>query len=186
MSKLAKNPHYALSILCTLITALAGGCIFNLLHLPLPWLLGPMIAVLIGSNLRKPLYSWPPQIRNTGMIIVGYTTGLSLTGSPRCRLRQLLTLSLAIGSGVLLIVGAYSLSLLFAYLEQVTAATALLSLAPGGMDQMSLIAQETGANLPTVAGYQLFRTFFIFFAVPPLFKMIFHRKRPGIGNRNES
>ena len=363
MSKPTKNPHPAISILCTLITALAGGCIFNLLHLPLPWLLGPMIAVLIGSNLRKPLYSWPPQIRNTGMIIVGYTIGLSLTApaisqiagqlpamllmtvllllfcagvayavsrlsgtnyktillgsipggltqmlvlaeesedvnltvvtviqvirlmmiiiciplliysplfashsvgnsavplltgsaaswgslfpnilyygaactvcgmagqkikfptayllgpaiitailqlsglhgptlpgtlinaaqlmvgvyvglllDPRKLEHKLLTLSLAIGSGVLLIAGAYSLSLLFAYLEQVTAATALLSLAPGGMDQMSLIAQETGANLPTVAGYQLFRTFFIFFAVPPLFKMIFHRKKAG-------
>lgn len=348
-------------MLCTLITALAGGGMFTLLHLPLPWLLGPMIAVLIGSNLWKPLYSWPPQIRNTGMIIVGYTIGLSLTASalsqiagqlpymllmtmllllfcagvafavsrlsgtnyktillgsipggltqmlllaeesedvnltvvtviqvirlmmiiiciplliysplfashldgggamplpqgasagwgglfpnilyygaaciscaiagqkinfptayllgpaiitailqlsglqgpvlpgtlinaaqlmigvyvgllldPRKLEHKLLTLSLAVGSGVILIAGAYGFSLLFTALEHVTAATALLSLAPGGMDQMSLIAHETGADLPTVAGYQLFRTFFIFFAVPPLFKMIFRRKK---------
>ncbi|MNC58214.1 putative ammonia monooxygenase [compost metagenome] len=77
----------------------------------------------------------------------------------------------------MLISGAYLLSLIFAYIETVTPATALLSLAPGGMDQMSLIAHEVGADLPTVAGYQLFRTFFIFFAVPPLFKLIFRERK---------
>ena len=359
VTKASRSPLY---VLITLVTALAGGGIFMLLHLPLPWLLGPMIAVLIGSNLRKQVYVWPGQVRNTGMIIVGYTIGLSLTGSalgemarqlpsmlmmttllllfcagiagvvskvsgtnyktillgsipggltqmlvlaeetedinltvvtviqvvrlmmiiicvplliysplfagaggtdstpllsvtaadwgglfpniiyfaiactvcgiagqkikfptayllgpaiitailqisglhgpglpgtlinaaqlmigvyvgllldPRKLNNKLLTLSLAVGSGAVLIAGAYGLSLLFAYLESVSAATALLSLAPGGMDQMSLIAHEVGAELPTVAGYQLFRTFFIFFAVPPLFKMIFHRKKSG-------
>lgn len=361
MSTLSVNRRKPLYVLITLITALAGGAIFMLLHLPLPWLLGPMIAVLTGSNLRKQVYIWPGQIRNTGMIIVGYTIGLSLTGSalnqiayqlpsmllmttllllfcagiavivskvsgtnyktillgsipggltqmlvlaeesedinltvvtviqvvrlmmiiicvplliysplfashagggentpllvesaagwgglfpnifyfgvactvcgivgqkikfptayllgpaiitailqisglqgpalpdalinaaqlmigvyvgllldPRKLNNKLLTLSLAVGSGAVLIAGAYGLSLLFAYLDSVSSATALLSLAPGGMDQMSLIAHEVGADLPTVAGYQLFRTFFIFFAVPPLFKLIFREKK---------
>lgn len=81
MSNLSVTRRKPLYVLITLITALAGGGIFVLLHLPLPWLLGPMIAVLVGSNLRKQVYIWPGQLRNTGMIIVGYTIGLSLTGS---------------------------------------------------------------------------------------------------------
>lgn len=350
-----------LKFLITLGTALAGGGLFILLHLPIPWLLGPMIATLIGANLQKHYYIWPGQVRNTGMVIVGYTIGLSLTASalkemarqlpsmllmttllllfcagialivskvsgmnyktillgsipggltqmlvlaeetenvnltvvtviqvirlmmiiicvplliysplfgniagagaaeplvtaatatwqglfpngiyfavactvcavagqkikfptayllgpaiitsilqisglqgpalpalllsgaqlmigvfvgllldPRKLNNKLLTLSLAIGSGIVLISGAYVFSLIFAYIESVTASTALLSLAPGGMDQMSLIAHEVGGDLPTVAGYQLFRTFFIFFAVPPLFKLIFREKK---------
>lgn len=92
--------------------------------------------------------------------MIGVYVGLLL--DPRKLNNKLLTLSLAVGSGAVLIAGAYGLSLLFAYLDSVSSATALLSLAPGGMDQMSLIAHEVGADLPTVAGYQLFRTFFIF------------------------
>ena len=344
--------------LITLCSALAGGALFSLLHLPIPWLLGPMLTSLVGSNIVKKYYSWPGQMRNAGMIIVGYTIGLSLTGAalkgmvrelpamlmmtvllllfcagialvvsklsgmnyrtillgsipggltqmlvlaeetedinltvvtviqvvrlimiivcvpllifsplfgnssgadgipllsvtsaawsglfpnilffalacmmcgilgqkikfptayllgpaiitailqfsglhgpalpstiinvaqlmigiyvgllldPRKLNQKLLTISLAIGSGIVLIAGSWGISSLFSYIENVSASTALLSLAPGGMDQMSLIAHEVNADLSTVAGYQLFRTFFIFFAVPPLFKLLFTR-----------
>lgn len=350
----------AFHILISLLTAIAGGVLFMLLKLPVPWLLGPMIATLIGGNLLKQHYEWPGQIRNAGMIIVGYTIGLSLTApamremsgqfpsmlmmtlllllfcagmawivsrisginyktillgsipggltqmlvlaeetedinltvvtviqvirlmmiivcvplmifsplfgngfaagngpgvaeaaagwdglfpnllyfavactvcgilgqkirfptayllgptiitsvmqfaglqgpalpdlltnaaqlmigiyvglllDPRKLSNKLLTLSLAFGSSVVLIGGAYGISLIFAYVESVSGSTALLSLSPGGMDQMSLIAHEVGADLPTVAGYQLFRTFFIFFAVPPIFRLIFKVKK---------
>ncbi|UQZ37104.1 AbrB family transcriptional regulator [Paenibacillus sp. PK3_47] len=346
-------------ILISLLTALAGGGLFMLLKLPVPWLLGPMIATLIGNNVFKKHYEWPGQIRNAGMIIVGYTIGLSLTApavremsgqfpsmlmmtlllllfcagmawvvsrisginyktallgtipggltqmlvlaeesedvnltvvtviqvvrlimiivsvpllifsplfdngysaggapaaaavtgweslfpnivyfaaactvcavlgqkikfptayllgpafitsilqfaglhapvlpdlltnaaqlmigiyvglllDPRKLNNKLLILSLALGSSMVLIGGAYGLSYIFAYAESVSGSTALLSLSPGGMDQMSLIAHEVGADLPLVAGYQLFRTFFIFFAVPPIFRMIFRAKK---------
>ncbi|WP_410515178.1 AbrB family transcriptional regulator [Paenibacillus sp. BR2-3] len=63
----------------TLLSALLGGALFMLLHLPLPWLLGPMLASLIGSNTKKRYFEWPGRFRNTGMIIVGYTIGLSLS-----------------------------------------------------------------------------------------------------------
>ncbi|NRG45353.1 AbrB family transcriptional regulator, partial [Bacillus sp. CRN 9] len=52
-------------------------------------------------------------------------------------------------------------------------ATSFLSLSPGGMDQMAIIAHEVGADLSVITGYQLFRLFFIFFAVPPLLKWVF-------------
>jgi len=59
-------------------------------------------------------------------------------------------------------------------LQPVTAPTALLSLAPGGMDQMGVIAHSIGADLSIVSGYQLFRTFFIFFAIPSLLRLLFN------------
>ena len=342
----------------TLATAIAGGFVFDLLHLPIPWLLGPMIAVLIGSNLLREHYAWPGRIRNGGMIVVGYTIGLAMTsaalremvrhlpsmllmtvflllfcaglafvvsklsdadyrtallGSIPGGLTQVVTLaeetegidltivtvtqvirlmmiiicvpllvfspifetagkgaadtapaavqtvvswsslwpnglafaavcvvlalvghkikfptafllgpaigtaiiqltglhgpalpsalinaaqlaigtnvglmlkpgrlthkvrtfSLAIGSGLSLIMGALGLAYLLTTFESVSAATALLSLAPGGMDQMGIIAHEIGADLSMVAGYQVFRTFFIFLAVPPLIRLLF-------------
>ncbi|OCT13480.1 AbrB family transcriptional regulator [Paenibacillus pectinilyticus] len=344
-------------MLTALISALLGGYVFKLLHIPIPWLLGPMIAVLIGSNVTKERYVWPTSIRNIGLIIVGYTIGLSMTGKalhemgvqlpymllmtlllmllcallayivskvsginyktallgsipggltqmvilaeeteginltivtvtqvirlmmivisvpllvfspllgnhkavdstiqpivtasaswgqlmpnifvfaavcivcalvgnkikfptayllgpafgtaivqvlglhgpalpsslinvaqimiginvglmlkPSQLTNKLQTISLAIGSSLLLLIGAYGLSMIFIKLQSVSKSTALLSLAPGGMDQMGIIAHEINANLSIVAGYQLFRTFFIFFAVPPMLRLLF-------------
>ncbi|AWB46743.1 AbrB family transcriptional regulator [Paenibacillus sp. CAA11] len=340
----------------TILTAGIGGALFTVLQLPIPWLLGPMIAALIGASIWRKGYDWPPQARDTGMIIVGYTIGLSLTASalrqmagqlpsmllmtlllltmcsgiafvvsklsgvdymtvlmgsipggltqmvalaeetkginitvvtvtqvirlmmiivsvpllvfspllglthtggaapsataalhhgwgelfpamlifaPVCVLcawggnkirfptafllgpalatctLQLLglegpqlpallvgaaqlmigthvglmlrpgqlankarSISLALASAIVLIAGSVGLSLILSGLEHVSLATALLSLAPGGMDQMGIMAQEVGANLSMVAGYQLFRTFFIFLAVPPLLRLL--------------
>ncbi|WMT39521.1 AbrB family transcriptional regulator [Paenibacillus sp. D2_2] len=78
MKKLLGRNRYA-RIIVALVTALIGGILFKLLHLPVPWLLGPMLAVLAGSNLIKESYEWPQQFRSVGMIIVGYTIGLSMT-----------------------------------------------------------------------------------------------------------
>ncbi|WP_245608731.1 AbrB family transcriptional regulator [Saccharibacillus sacchari] len=84
------------------------------------------------------------------------------------------TLSLSLLSGVLLIAGSFGLTVLLTRLQPVTAPTALLSLAPGGMDQMGVIAHSIGADLSIVSGYQLFRTFFIFFAIPSLLRLLFN------------
>ncbi len=338
-----------------LLISLAGALLFERLRLPVPWLLGPMFAALIGSNLLKTRYAWPSPIRNGALIVIGYTIGLALTGealramgsqvpymilmtflllllcagiayvigrlsgtdfktsllgsvpgglsqivvlaeetkgvdltlvtvnqvvrlllivvsiplliysplfgeqagnaaqaavrtdapwsalfpnalayAPLCVLLALLgqkvrfptafllcpafgtallqatgfeapelphaltaaaqlalgtyvgtllkpaqirhkvrTLALCLLSGLLLIAGSFGLTVLLTKLQPVTPATALLSLAPGGMDQMGVIAHSIGAELSTVTGYQLFRTFFIFFAVPPLLRMLF-------------
>jgi uncharacterized protein len=40
---------------------------------------------------------------------------------------------------------------------------------------MGIIAHEINADVSIVTCYQLFRTFFIFFAVPPLLRAIFGR-----------
>ncbi|OWA35672.1 AbrB family transcriptional regulator [Saccharibacillus sp. O16] len=346
---------FVLRLFVALLISLAGAGIFLLLGLPIPWLLGPMLAALIGSNLLKHTYAWPASIRNGALIVIGYTIGLALTGealrrmgtqipymilmtflllllcaglsfvigklsgtdfktsllgsvpgglsqivvlaeetkgadltlvtvnqvirllliiigvplllyspllgqhtagtiqaaasqpaawsglfpnvllyAPLCVGLALLgrkfrfpsafllcpafgtallqatgfhapqlphgltaaaqlalgtyvgtmlkpgqiehkvrTLSLSLLNGVLLIAGSLGLTLLLTHLESVNLPTALLSLAPGGMDQMGIIAHSIGADLSIVSGYQLFRTFFIFFAIPPLMRVLF-------------
>lgn len=164
-------PNILIYGIACILCAVAGQKV----RFPTAYLLGPALitAILQISGLAGP--ALPALLLNAAQLMIGVFVGLLL--DPRKLNKKLLTLSLAIGSGIVLIGGAYLLSLIFAYIDAVSLSTAMLSLAPGGMDQMSLIAHEVGADLPTVAGYQLFRTFFIFFAVPPLFKLIFRRKK---------
>ncbi|BCG59465.1 AbrB family transcriptional regulator [Paenibacillus sp. URB8-2] len=153
----------AVSVVC----AVAG----NKVKFPTPYLLGPAIgtAVIQLSGLSGP--ALPVPVLDAAQLMIGVYVGLLL--KPAGLEHKVRTLVLALGSSVLLIAGAFGLSEILRIYSSASPATALLSLAPGGMDQMSLIAHEVNANLPMVAGYQLFRTFFIFFAVPPMLKLFF-------------
>lgn len=155
--------------LCTLF-----GWLGAKIRFPTPYLLGPAIiaSILQISGIHGP--ALPSLLLNAAQLMIGVYVGLLL--NPGNLPNKLRTLLLAAASSVVLIAGAWGLSALLSRVASVSPSTALLSLAPGGMDQMSLMAHEVDANLSMVAGFQLFRTFFIFFAVPPLFKLIFRGK----------
>ncbi|MNI00522.1 putative ammonia monooxygenase [compost metagenome] len=141
------------------------------IRFPTAFLLGPMVATIVLhlSGVFGP--ALPPSLTSVSQLMIGSYVGLLL--KPENLVSKARTALLAVVSGIILIIGAFFLSLLLTDLHPVSAATAFLSLSPGGMDQMSLIAQEIHADLTIVACYQLFRTLFIFIAVPPLIKWIF-------------
>ena len=72
LQHLFANKKYRQFVL-RMVTALIGGTSFMMMQLPIPWLLGPMISVLIASNVWKAHYGLPRQVRDIGKIIVGYT-----------------------------------------------------------------------------------------------------------------
>ncbi|GLX66413.1 AbrB family transcriptional regulator [Paenibacillus glycanilyticus] len=153
--------------LITLITAVGGGMLFNLLNTPIPWLLGPMIAVLIGTNIWKGAYRWPSQIRNSGMIIVGYTIGLSMTGTALKAMGHQLP-SMFLMTLVLLLFCA-GIAYLVSKLSDTDFKTALLGSIPGGLSQVLALAEETeGVNLTVVTVTQVIRLMIIVIGIPLL------------------
>ncbi len=140
-------------------------------NFPTTFLLGPVLGTVILQLLGMQGPELPAIMINMAQLMIGTHVGLMLkadqiTGKVR-------TIGLAIGSGLMLVIGGILLGMLLTKLQPISSATGLLSMAPGGMDQMGIIAHEIHANLSIVSGYQLFRTFFIYFAIPPLLKMVF-------------
>ncbi|GAE44677.1 hypothetical protein JCM21738_1408 [Mesobacillus boroniphilus JCM 21738] len=90
--------------------------------------------------------------------------------------KKVSTIILALLSGFLLVLGSLALSFFLSDALDINIVTSFLSLAPGGMDQMGIIAHEVKADLSIVSGFQLFRLFFIYFAVPPILRWYFKRK----------
>ncbi|MCM3627039.1 AbrB family transcriptional regulator [Paenibacillus glycanilyticus] len=167
MGRQAITETNGFAFLITLATALGGGIIFHLLNTPIPWLLGPMIAVLIGTNVWKGKYRWPGQIRNTGMIIVGYTIGLSMTGSALREMGEQLPTMCLMTVILLLLCGgiAYAVS----KLSDTDFKTALLGSIPGGLSQVLALAEETkGVNLTVVTVTQVVRLMIIVIGIPLL------------------
>ncbi|WP_135550363.1 AbrB family transcriptional regulator [Paenibacillus cymbidii] len=159
------------AVVCVVCAALAQRIRF-----PAAYLLGPMIgtAVVHLTWLHGP--ALPVGILDGAQLLIGAYVGLML--KPESLANKSRVILSALVSSVVLIAGSLGLSALLAHMHHISAATAFLSMAPGGMDQMGIIAKEIDANIAIVSCYQLFRTWFIFFAVPPLLKLLFKRLLP--------
>jgi len=169
------NKQYTQFVL-TMVTALIGGTSFMMMQLPIPWLLGPMISVLIASNVWKAHYGLPRQVRDTGMIIVGYTIGLSLTAKALQEMSHLLPSMLLMTMLLMLLCSgmAYAVS----KLARIDYLTVLMGSIPGGLTQVLALAQETEeVNITVVTVMQVIRLMTIIICVPAL---IFS---PVFGNR---
>ncbi|OXL83236.1 AbrB family transcriptional regulator [Paenibacillus sp. SSG-1] len=164
-----------LRFLVTCVFAVIGGFIFQWIHMPIPWLLGSMVFVMIGSKLFKGVsFFWPGQVRNTGMIIIGYTMGLSFTLSTLNQIGHQLP-TMVLFTALLLVVAA-AIAFMIAFLSGIPFPTVLMGSIPGGLSQMITLAEEVeGIDLTVVTFLQVSRLIMIIFCVPLLiFSPLFH------------
>ncbi|WP_341280598.1 AbrB family transcriptional regulator [Paenibacillus sp. FSL H8-0537] len=166
------------------IACVAAALLAKRIKMPSAYLLGPMIATAIihGFGVDAPVL--PSAMINAAQLMIGTYVGLLLRPeSLKSKVRMTL---LAVSSGIVLLVGAFGLTVLLGKLHAIAPATAFLSMAPGGMDQMGIMAKEIHADIAIVSCYQLFRIWFIYFAVPPLLRLIFKRIGGGSGTGTAS
>ncbi|PFH83613.1 AbrB family transcriptional regulator [Bacillus sp. AFS088145] len=125
------NDNKWTQLLFTLIIAIIGGFIFQMIKLPIPWLLGPMFFVLIFSKIKGIKLYWPSKIRDTAMIIIGYTIGLSFTSSTFIQIGHQLTSMILMT--FLLILFTITISIIISKVFKIHYPTVLLGSIPGGL-----------------------------------------------------
>lgn len=148
---------------------------------PTPFLLGPIVGTAFLVNMGITGQFLPPAILDLSQFMIGGYIGLLL--KPEKLKRKAITITLALISGLLLVFSSFAVSINIKDVISVSTVTSFLSLAPGGMDQMGIIAHEVNADLSMVTGFQLFRLFFIYFVIPPMLKRYFMRD---FGQKKES
>lgn len=151
----------------TLMVALTGAILFRLLHIPLAWMLGPMFATLLASNIAPRRIAWSGGLRNTGLAIVGYMVGLSLTAAELKRMAEHFPLMLAMT--LLLLLTAAAIAWGTSRALGLDLSTTLLANTPGGLSQVLKMAEETpNANLTFITFNQVIRVLLIVVCVPLL------------------
>lgn len=148
-----------------LILCFVGALVGKKIKFPTAFLLVPTLitASLQAFDVKGLPISAP--LMDVALLFIGINIALLM--KPRELENKKQILSLAFFSGAFLFVVAIGLGVIFAKVKDIDIPTALLSLAPGGMDQMGVVAHEVDANLSLVAGFQIFRTFFILFLIQP-------------------
>jgi hypothetical protein len=133
----------AARIALTLAIAAAGVALFRALHLPLPWLLGPMTAGLVASMARLPLQA-PPVIPVAMRTVLGIAVGASITPELLSRLPDM-ALSVALVPVMTLVIGLIGVP----YFRRICGfdpPTAYYAAMPGGFQDMVLFGEEAGGD----------------------------------------
>lgn len=151
------NPALGLS-LCVLI-----GTAFAWLRIPLPWLLGPLVAMAVcnfaGAELRSLRGA-----REIGQIVIGIALGLYF--SPEVGKYVLSHWVLLLAAGVFAIVLGVLSGLILARLAGIDRSTAFFASVPGGAAEMTLLGERYGARPDRIALAQSLRILIVVFVVP--------------------
>lgn len=149
----------------TLIVSLIGGSIFNFLKIPLPWLLGPLVLIMLWKSATKRSLYWPVGLRNAGLVFLGLIIGISFTVETGLQILKQLPLI------VLATVLTVSFSLLVGYVTSrktgLSLATAIIGSTPGGLPQMVALSEEVkNADATVITFMQTIRIMSVVFIVP--------------------
>ena len=156
------------AVLLALLVGGVGGALFSTWRLPLPWMLGPMAACLLGALLKLPLAETPlvpPYMR----AVLGFMLGSAFTPDLLDRLGGMF-LSLLCLVPYIIIIGFTGVPY-FRRMAHASGTTAYFSAMPGGLHDMVLIGREMGGDDRIIALVHGTRILLIVFILPFLVQL---------------
>lgn len=146
-----------------LLIGSAGGALFALVGMPLPWTLGAMTAAAAAAIWfnRWPM---PVPVRNLARPVVGVLAGSAFTPEIAALILQWwpAVLSVTAYSVVVTILGYF----VFRRLWHLDPPTAYFAAAPGGLAEMTLFGSTHGGAARTIALFHTIRIVAVVFVVP--------------------
>jgi membrane AbrB-like protein len=150
-------------ILRALAVGIPGGYLFHLLQTPIPWMIGPMIAVA-ALNLAGVRMHSPPLARQAGQVIIGSAVSLYFTPPVVAALAANLPAILAATVAVFLVGGLGALTLSRA--SGVDWKSTFFASIPGGALAMAVLADRYGAQIAPVAVAHSLRVSLVVILIP--------------------
>lgn len=153
------------SISLVVLISVVGAMLFDVLRLPVPWMLGPLFAVLISQFFIKYELFWPIQFRNIGLVVVGVSIGQTFQISVFSEMGWLILLMFVINISLVLISIAMAIGV--HKFSNVSLKTALTCTVPGGLGQIVVFAEEEkDINLAVVTYFHIVRVVSIVMIIP--------------------
>jgi membrane AbrB-like protein len=150
-------------ILRALAVGIPAGYMFNLLQTPIPWMIGPMIAVAALNLLGVRMHS-PPLARQIGQVILGSAVSLYFTPPVVAALGANLPAIIAATIAVFLVGGIGAVTLSRA--SGVDSKSTFFASIPGGAMAMAVLADRYGAQIAPVAVAHSLRVSLVVIVVP--------------------
>jgi membrane AbrB-like protein len=145
------------------------GAALSLLHVPLAWMVGPLVLTAAFAVTRD-LPRLPSAPRRAGQLIVGGAIGLYMTPDALGSVLDALVPIIASSVGIAAV--AVPIALLLGRVGRTDAATALFAALPGGPMEMAQLAKRYGGQGSLVALTQTMRIAAIVILIPPLLVLL--------------
>jgi uncharacterized protein len=149
----------------TFVISLIGGFVFYFLHMPLPWMLGPVTVMILWSSVFGGAPRWSQNYRNAGLLVLGYLMGRPFTTEVA---HQILGQFPAMMFATVLTV-SFSLFMSYVMSRQtgISLASCVIGGVPGGLAQMVALGEEIPlVNTSIVTFMQTIRVLAVIFGVP--------------------
>lgn len=160
------NANRPWRVAATLAVAAAAGWLAQRLHLPLPWMLGPLFTTAALAMAGAPVAAAAP-LRHVGQWVIGVALGLYFTPDV---MRAVAALAPALAAGVAwaLLIGWAFYRLLWATLggEPGARATAFFAATIGGASEMAVLGERHGARVDHVAAAHSLRILLVVSVIP--------------------
>lgn len=161
-----------LPVLASLFIGLLGAILFSLIHAPLPWLLGAIVAIAIASRFETLPLSSPKIFSAPARAILGITIGSAFNPTILHSLTDFIS-SLVLILPFVIMVTLCGMLYYWKWLG-FDKMTAYFSSMPGGLLEMITLAEAMGANVYKVTLTQSSRLLFIVFTLPFIIQAMSH------------
>jgi membrane AbrB-like protein len=158
-----------LLFLRTVAIGVAGGAIFNVLNLPLPWMMGAMAATG-GLTLAKVEMAIDSRLRTLMILVVGVFLGSAFSPEILDRI-ALWPITLA-ALVAYVFVSTLAVYLFFRYVGGFDSKTAFFAGVPGGLNEMIILSQAAGGDDRQVSVMHTARIFLVVMTLPFVFRVI--------------
>ncbi|HEV2978187.1 MAG TPA: AbrB family transcriptional regulator [Casimicrobiaceae bacterium] len=152
-----------------LAISFAAAVIFVALHAPLPWMIGPLMAIAACRFLGIECGAAPGG-RQAGQWVIGTTLGLYFTPQVAEWVTRIWWL-LLLGALFALALG-YLSGFVLARIGRVDRTTAVFASVPGGAAEMSVLGERFGARVDEVAAAQSLRMMLVVLVIPWIFAVL--------------
>jgi membrane AbrB-like protein len=163
MNELANFNQRLPGILRALLVGVPAGFLCAWLHTPIPWMIGPMVAVA-ALNLLGMRMDSPPYARQAGQVILGSAISLYFTPPVVAALAGNLPAILAATVSVF-VVGIFG-ALTLSRASGVDGKSTFFASIPGGAMAMAVLADRYGAEIAPVAVAHSLRVAVVVIAIP--------------------
>ncbi|MGE8548937.1 AbrB family transcriptional regulator [Alcaligenes sp. Marseille-Q7550] len=153
--------------LLMLLSSAAGG-LFQVLSLPNPWVLGPLLVVALLTYNDVVLSGLPVEMTNLGQLCIGWSLGDKF-GSDFLR-RAPRYLGVVAAANVLNLGLAFGFAYLLFRLSDIPYPTLALGVSPGGIAAMAITAKVLQLGAPMVTSFQVARMVFVLVMSGPLYQ----------------
>lgn len=134
-------------------------------HVLLPFMFGPIIAAIICVKVLKLDIKWPFLLSELGIVLLGVQIGSTFTKNVVMDIKDNWLSIIVVSISILLI--ALVMAFIFKKIARINTETAILSVIPGALTQMLVMAeQDKRANLLVVSLTQTSRIIFVVVLVP--------------------